>query len=246
MSTEESKLDISITPQVDESKQFTLLFKESNDTFRTLEESVLIPNPYSLDLTKYAPADRVMDLPSFIKLLHKVIDYAQEIEGILENKRILLVEHYAPEEFQSFGNEVISWRVISRQPANMSRDGKSRPQRKTTFAYDLQSSTSYNKVIVVQSAKIDHMLEISVWSKTPSEANARVLWLEKVLRQHTWVFISKGVDRFLWEKRLADTFYNVSNQKLYQRPLHYFVRLDEYESIEYPSINSVEFELSLN
>ena len=93
---------------------------------------------------------------------------------------------------------------------------------------------------------IDHIIEFNVWSKVASKANRRALWLEKLFVDYRWAFTSQGVERFFWQERGTDTFMTAGAQRLYSRPLRYFVRLREFHSIKYPTIRQFSFEVNLS
>jgi hypothetical protein len=210
---------------------------------RQNEKPVEIPNPYGLDLSRFLPKQAITDLPRFFNLTSQLIDFRQELDGINENSRVKLVEDFNPEEFHLFGNEVITYKIISRQPGQMNRDASGRPQRKGLHSHDLQDPSLPNKVVVVNTRPTDNEIEFSCWSKTSTIASNRVLWLENLLITHDWVYQTQGVDRFWWVSRGADTFTSVSGQRLYQRPIRFKVRLTEFELQVYPILRQVTISL---
>lgn len=210
------------------------------------EKSVKLDNPYDIDYTKYVPNNEYVDLPRFFELASEIILDAQVREGIAVNQRVQLVEDFNPEELHKFGDEVITWKVMKRMPANMSTKGTARPQRKPLYSHVLNSSNAPNKVVVVQSMPTDNDIEFAIWSKIAPKANRRALWLEKLFRNQSWAFTSKGVERFYWKERGTDTMYAATGQKIHVRPLRFFVRLREFESSAYPAIRNFDFELNLN
>lgn len=193
-----------------------------------LETSIQLKNPFDFDPTRFAPNDKTPTLDRFLDLTTQIISDAQK--EIIAEKRVIMTDEYPAERFDRFGDEVISYRIISRKPANLSSDGKSRPQKGFGFAYHLRSPLYPDKVIIIDSRPIDHVVEFSCWSKRARLANQRALWLERLLINQIWAYQAQGFDRFIWEERLADTYYNVGGQTLYQRPLRFFVRLSEFRA----------------
>jgi hypothetical protein len=210
------------------------------------EKSIAVDNPFAFDPNHHAITDAPATLPRFLDLTQDILTQQQDLEGTVATERIKFTDEYPFEPFANTGDEIIVWRLISRKPANMSSDAKSRPQRGFNFAYCLRSPKYPDKVITVESRPIDHIIEFSCFAKRARLANRRALWLEKLLIDQTWVYQSQGVDRFMWEERLADTYMSVGGQPLYQRPLRFFVRLAEFRSKADQIINEINLETQLD
>ena len=230
---------------LDESDIYTVVLLDQTSKEINGEHRVKLKNPFEFDLNRFVPNDRCTDLPRFFNLASDLITDAQRREGIKENQFVELKEDFNAYEFNQHGNEVITWKVIVREPARMDMKAMGRPQRRPLFSYDVRFAAEPDKVIVVDSMPIDHVLEFTCWSKSAPLANRRALWLEKLFIDHSWAFIVKGVEKFYWEKRLADTFMEVSGQRLYQRANRFFVRLREFHTLAYPAINNFNFEVNL-
>lgn len=245
--SETSQLQESIPPELlDETEVFQIRVMDQTGSEHLLETSVKLRNPYDFDLTRFVPNDQHTDLERFFTIACEVIDDAQEREGIDESERIKLVEDFNVDEFQQHGDELIAWKVVKREPGKMDTKATGRPQRRPMHSYDLRFSDRPNKVIIVESMPVDHVIEFTVWSKVASKANKRALWLERLFIDHSWAFTSKGVEKFFWQGRGADTLFTASSQRLYQRPLRFFVRLREFHSVAYPAIRNFEFEVNLS
>lgn len=72
----------------------------------------------------------------------------------------------------------------------------------------------------------DNILQITPWARTNKTANQRALWLEGVLEDYTWWFAYSGVNRFVYQGRGKERTLNVQGNKLYGRPINYFVRTE--------------------
>jgi hypothetical protein len=209
--------------------------------------STEIVNPFEFDSKRFIPNAQPMDLDRFIEVANDVIQYAQEREAVPENLRVELIGEYPRDDFSAYrgGAEVITWRLVSREPAKMNAKGTGRPQRAAGFSYDLQNSSYPNKVITVQTRPLDHIIEFVVWSKDAGKANRRAMWLERLFIAHSWAFKIQGADRFFFEKRLADNYRTTGGQPIYERALRFQVRLMEFQVIADPMIRHITFELGL-
>lgn len=199
-----------------------------------------IDNPYDIDYNRLLPNEIGADLRKFFNLTSSLISTAQK-----ELHKVKLIEDFNPEEFKEHGPEVITYRIIKRTPGMMDTKAKGRPQRTYLFSHDLRFAEHPNKVIEVQSMPKDHQIEFSCWSIKASIANRRALWLENLLINHKWVFTSQGVERFNWEERGADRMMLVSGQRLYERPLRFFVRLREFHTVAHPLLSNINLELDI-
>lgn len=234
---------------LDDSARYTVVFLDGNGApAQAMESPVALVNPYEFDLSRFLPNVEVFDLPAFFAKAAELIDYLQGLEGIPSNRRVKLIEEYPPDPIADLGpsGEIITFKVKERKPANMSTDGNSRPQRKATWSYDLQSKYEPNKVVVVESRPIDHKVEFSCWAKTNRQANQRALWLERAFITHAWAFEVKGAERFYWEGRGADTTLTSGQHRICQRPLNFFLRTREFEVKAHPALRTVDFEITID
>lgn len=243
MSTPVSRISETISEDLLNQDDLTTVIALDQAGMTQSETPIKLKNPFAFDPQKFAPNEKPPTLENFLRLISDVVARSQEEEETLEAERVSLTDEYPLEDFNRFGEEVITWRIISRKPANMSADGKSRAQKGYTYAYHLRSPLYPDKVITVESRPVDHIIEFSCWSKRARLANRRALWLERTLVNEKWSFEAQGFDRFNWEERLADTYYNVGGQPLYQRPLRFFVRLSEFRAKADPIISHITFEI---
>lgn len=212
-----------------------------------LASTTNLDNPFEFDSSRFIPNEQPMDLDRFIEVANDVINYAQERENVPEDLRVELIGEYPRDDFSKYrgGAEVITWRLVSREPAKMNAKGTGRPQRAAGFSYDLQNPGYPNKVITVQTRPLDHIVEFVVWSKDAGKANRRVMWLERLFIAHSWAFKIQGADRFFFERRLADNYRTTGGQPIYERPLRFQLRLMEFQVIADPMIRHITFELGL-
>lgn len=218
-----------------------------NDRIKYDAEAVVdMTNPFEFDPTRFNPNISQFKLEDFFDVSSKLIENAQTRQGIVSSKHVQVTEEYPPETFEHFGDEVICYRVLSRKPANMNAKATDRPQRKSTYAYDVVKAEYPNKVLVIESRPIDHLIEFSCWAKSNKLANKRVLWLEKLFINYgSWVFAVKGAERFYWKDRGPDTYTTTGGQRMFYRPLNFFVRLREFEVKAHSQIKQIEVETSL-
>jgi hypothetical protein len=248
MSSNTSQLFEQVNKEIlGEDNLFSVTILDSHGNVTEHLEQVKIDNPFAFDTSMLSPNTIPFDLPRFIEVANDVIVDAQGREGIETDYYVAVTAEFPDKEFgriAGLSNEVITWKVIKREPAKMSVKGDSRPQRKARFTRDLRLSAQPNKVITVETRPIDHIIEFSCWSTSAQQANDRALWLERLFVTHSWAFEIQGADRFFWKERGIDTYATVGNIKLYQRPVRFHVRTLEHQISAAPMIQHMTFNIS--
>jgi len=206
---------------------------------------VELDDPFHFDPSRFIPDTELINLEKFAELASDIIKDAQTREGVVESEQVKLVQEYQPEEFHLLGDELISFRVLKREPAKMNRQVTSMTQRSSGFDYDIRSSDQPNKIITIESRPIDHNLEFGIWAKTATLANKRALWLERLFVTHAWAFQVKGIERFFWSNRGPDTVWKHAEQRMHQRTLQFFMRLREFEVKASPRIAQFNFNFQI-
>ena len=247
MSSEKSQLQEEVKSDLlDTDNLLKVQLVEADQVVSEYETAVKLTNPYTFDATPFLPNSTPMSLPRFYELAADLVANAQDRAGILEGKRVKMIEEYPPEPFNDYGDEVITFRLLKREPAKMNTKGTARPHRKSTYSYDVVREQNPNKVIVIESRPIDHLIEFNCWAKNNKLANSRALWLEKLFINHAWAFEVQGCERFYWRDRGPDTYTTTGGQRVFYRPVNFFVRFREFEVKAHPQIKQILFDIMPN
>lgn len=209
-------------------------------------EDFVIQNPYNINLSStFLPNTEPMDLDIFFDVAGKLIKDAQEREGTNSEDIVRIVEEYPPENMHEYGNEVITFKVVERKPGMMNTKGTSRPHRKATYSHQEMRPDLPNKVITVESRPVDHVVEFNCWAKTNKLANKRAIWLEKLLINSAFAFEVRGAERFFWKERLSDNYMTVNGQRIFSRPLRFFLRFREFDAKAVTMIRKIMVDLNI-
>lgn len=209
-------------------------------------EDFVIQNPYNINLSStFLPNTEPMDLDIFFDVAGKLIKDAQEREGTNPEDIVRIVEEYPPESMHEYGNEVITFKVVERKPGMMNTKGTSRPHRKATYSHQEMRPDLPNKVITVESRPVDHVVEFNCWAKTNKLANKRAIWLEKLLINSAFAFEVRGAERFFWKERLSDNYMTVNGQRIFSRPLRFFLRFREFDAKAVTMIRKIMVDLNI-
>lgn len=230
---------------LNEAKQtVTLRYVDGESNWRDIDVElpayVDYTNPYALDLTQFIPNIIKFDLDRFFTLVKELMDSTLTRSG---QPLVNFTEEYPPFNMGEFGNEVISYKVVSRRPAATDQNQSIRPQ-KYRYSYQFKDKNTGN-VTNIFTRMMEHDIEITCWALTNKQANKRALWLEELLISQDWVFKSQGADRFYFEKRLADGYETTGQQKLVYRPLRFYLRFNEFLSQASYEIKNIEIDLKI-
>ena len=240
--SDESQLVEEVNSDLLDDELIKVVVYESDKVIYQNEIATKLINPYEFDASRFLPNIKTMSLDRFFSIASGLISKAQERAGVKEEKRVILTEEYPPDPFESYGDEVVAYRVLKREPALMNTKGTARPQRRSTYYYDLVEATLPSKVLVVEARPLDHLIEFTCWGKSNKLANARATWLEKLFVNHSWAFEVHGVERFYFKNRGPDTYTTTGGQRLFYRPVNFFVRFREFEVKSHPRIKEMIIE----
>lgn len=191
----------------------------------------IINNPYNVNLDSvFLPNTKPMDLEDFFLVAKTLIEDAQQRENINSDSLVKLVEEYPPEDINRYGNEVITFKVVERKPGMMNTKGTGRPHRKATYSHQEVRPDLPNKVITVESRPVDHVIEFNCWAVNNKLANKRAIWLEKLFINSAFAFEVKGAERFYFKERLSDNYLTTNGQRIFSRPLRFFLRFREFDA----------------
>ena len=209
-------------------------------------QDFIIRNPYNINLDRvFMVNTEPLTLDIFFTIAKKLIEDSQNKDEISEEAKVRLVEEYPPENMDEFGNEVITFKVIERKPGMMNTKGTDRPHRKSTYSHQEVRPNLPNKIITVESRPVDHVIEFNCWATSNKLANARAIWLEKLFINSAFAFELKGAERFFWKERLADNYMNINGQRVFSRPIRFFLRFREFDAKAYAVIRKALIDLKI-
>jgi len=189
----------------------------------------IIENPYNVNIGRlFLETERPMTLDNFFEIASKLIKDSQDREGI--ETKVKLVEEYPPQNMSEYGDEVITFKVVERKPGMMNTKGTGRPHRKSTFSHTERTPQLPNKIVTIESRPVDHVIEFNCWGTSNKIVNKRAIWLEKLFINSAFVFEKTGAERFFWKERLSDTYMTVGNQRIFSRPIRFFLRFREFDA----------------
>lgn len=213
---------------------------------QVVNQDIIIRNPYNINLSStFLPSTEPLTLDSFFEIARLLIKDAQDREGINSEKVVKLVEEYPPENIDDFGDEVITFRVVERKPGMMNTKGTGRPHRKATYSHQEVRPSFPNKVITVESRPVDHIIEFNCWGSSNKLVNKRAIWLEKLFINSAFAFEVKGAERFFWKERMADNYLTINGQRIFSRPIRFFLRFREFDAKAQSMIRQILIDLNV-
>jgi hypothetical protein len=216
---------------------FTFRYVETNNSATV--ELPEFTNPYSFDFTRYLPNEHQATIEKFFETVKEVVDHIRERE---KKPPVSITEEYPPADMSTLGTCIISFRIVKRAPAKMSQDGTRYQHKRYRRNY---SEFRAENEILVSARPLDHEVELCIWATTNKEANQMALWLEQEMVKKEWVFLARGFKNVEFLERLSDGYMNIDNNKLFYRPLRFFVRLEEFTTEAVAGLKELTVNLKL-
>lgn len=85
----------------------------------------------------------------------------------------------------------------------------------------------------------DNIIRLTCWSLTNKEANARMLWTEEIMEQYNFYIGLHGTNRFLYWQHPPQVVKIISNNRIYGRPIDFFVRTETIRAVTEKSLEEI-------
>lgn len=167
------------------------------------------------------------DIDSFGELLALAIKHVEELEGIKERDRLEVRESHQdiiPER------DTLTWCLKKRCPGLMAagRPGANHVKENTMHLRSLWvDPNNPGNAIAAFGQKMDNWIMLKINSNDSVRANAKALWLERVMDEIRWLFSYYGFERVLFEERIKDDNSQTGGDYKYKRCLVYYVRTEK-------------------
>ena len=173
------------------------------------------------------------DIDGFYLLVQEVIADRLARENIAAEHRPIFTEENPPTDARS---EVITFKLLSRCPGVISQGKQLAPGRQEWKGRhrDIMPDPDHpNKKLHIYSQVFDNVIELCCWAKTNKVANARALWLERLIADYTWYFKLSGVAQVRFHERTADMHEanDTDGNKIFSRPLKFYVRTERISNV---------------
>ena len=178
----------------------------------------------------------------FCQLLVEALD---DYQTRLKSTNPVLITWEKPDKLTQ-SQEVISIGLVRRQPGQFDQgstfEGSVKQLRPVLRENKSDpDAPGYRKAIMGKWH--DNLLRFTCWAQTNKEAIARSFWFEEFVEKYTWFFRASGVGRVIYQGQAEDEVLNNDGDKVYGRPILYFVRTEELT--EYSEKEIEEIYLSL-
>jgi hypothetical protein len=92
----------------------------------------------------------------------------------------------------------------------------------------------------------DNMIQLTCWSRTNKAANTRAIWLENLMNEYRWYFQYSGINQIFYQGRGTQLVKNVNNNKIYGRPIYYYVRTETLVRYSQKELEQIYVNLIVN
>lgn len=176
----------------------------------------------------------------FYSLVKDAIEHAESVQGIAEDRKVFYTE-----EDPDFGikTESITFSLVKREPGSISRGGPFEGNIKAfrPILRDVSDDPeSPQHKIFLYGRLHDNIVRFTMWARTNKAANARALWFESLMLEYSWFFVASGVGKVIFIGRSQDiSIREDKGQKLYGRPLDYYVRTEDLTTAKETIIRNI-------
>lgn len=228
------RTDILTEEQIEEQKKITIIagtqFKTLVDTATRFDKT-----------TTPQPAKNIIEVMDLIKT---AIEDRDRRRSKTQDARVV-VSYEDPDVDAEL--ETITLSLIKREPGAYSQgrpmEGKIKQLR--PILRELQDDSEnpgYKRAIM--GYYYDNILQLTCWARTNKTANERAIWLETLMEDYMWWFVYSGVNRILYQGRAVERITKIRNNKLYGRPLNYFVRTEQIRTVSQKELEEIIIYLS--
>lgn len=188
------------------------------------------------------PAKTIVEV---MDVIDKVIKDFQVRERATEDSKIKVL-YKKPDKLIEL--ESITMEVTKRQPGMF---GQGRPWENDTrnlrplLRQEIEDPDNPGYKRAVLGYFHDNELTLTCWARTAKQANERALWLEDLMEDYSWFFVYSGVNRLIYQGRGAEQVQDIQDNKIYGRPIKYFVRTEKLRAISQKEIEEIVIRLSI-
>lgn len=191
--------------------------------------------------TKQRSPGPAKNLYEFFELVKKIILDYERRENITNDAKIIFTEEEP--DYRKESGITITFSIERREPGMISRDRAFQASSVKNLVPMLRDETEdpdnpgYKRAVFGYFH--DNEVVFTIWAKTNKVANDRALWFEGLMQEYSWYFTSQGISRLLFMKREKDFVSDVGGQKLYGRPLHFYIRTETLRTISEKKLEEI-------
>jgi hypothetical protein len=188
-----------------------------------------------------------LDIDGFGMLLGQLVSTIQTYSGNDPARRMLFQEEDGglldnPHE------EIVTWNVVERGPWTTSQGDQPGQGRRTSKAIlvgedDDALNPGYRLYTVARA--YDNIVHICCWATDIGVSSKRNRWMEQLMDDWRWWFISNGIDTIRYEGQAHIEDSTKNGQRVVCRPLVYFVRTQKLSQIREKLVEDILISLNV-
>jgi len=239
----------------------SLLTAEKIEEFRDEDNAkIFVQKHVSNLLSRYTPArlgmtqttqysrtpDPAKNIYEFFELVRQVIVQYEIQEGKPEQNRVIFTYEDPDIPLQT---TTITCSIARRAPGSFSQGGPFEGTVKNRGPILREVTADPNNPgyrLLVFGYWYDNIITLTPWCRTNKEANDRSIWLEKLMFEMEWFFRSCGVAKVLYDGRDREVAKGQDKNKIYGRPLRYFVRTELISTMSEKTLTRIVVDVNRN
>ena len=227
----------------------SLLLGLLNEELTEEEQRIIVRNVYEFakgDLsTRKGPVDRsktpgpAKTLHEFYDLVRQAINHYESRASVPEANKVNFTEEEPDIDSET---ESIVFSLVKREPGQFGQgpplDAKHH-NLKPMLREEADDPDNPGYKCAVTGYWYDNVVRFTCWARTNKAANARAMWFENLMEEYTWWFRLQGVSRVLFWGRDADIVTEVTGNKWYGRPIHFFVKTEKVRVFKQKTLEEI-------
>lgn len=199
--------------------------------------------PDSLVFPRQTPSE-ARDIDQFDLVLQQVIEAKQEVDGIPEDRRIVISWADPDKEFKS---EVVAFKVLKREPGAFGKGKPGNPTHRSLsprHREEKDDPENPGMKVITYVQEFDNWLEVTNWASTSKQASKRALWVQDMFVEYAWHFASQGFGKLLFIDRGEDKTLDINTaSRIFGRPMRYYIRTQRITTISEAKLRKVRINL---
>jgi hypothetical protein len=210
------------------------------------EQFSTLINTYKKQPSYTTTPGRAKDVIETMDLIRIAIDDFQRREETTNRTEVVFTED--DPDF-SVDLEYIFFSVMSSEPGSFA---EGRPGQSNVKSYlpilreEVNDPENPGYKIAILGYWYDNVVRFTCFARTNKAANARVSWFLNLMQDYTWWFRMQGVSRILFVERGADFMAEPNGQKIYGRPVDFFLRTESIRQLREKTFEELTIVTGLN
>lgn len=196
------------------------------------------------------PSKKLSEIPGLMK---EILQSQEDREGTVAGADFVYTTDHIDSVIEQLGQgarvpDIISYSVQKSTPGGRGRGSPTdQPHRelKPMLRENVDDPNNPGYKLAIMGQWIDSIVRLTCSAPTSIQAERRANWLISTLRENTWWITMSGVSRFYFWERRPDEKHEVRGNKIYSKPIDFFVRTEDIIQVSEKKIEDILVSISI-